>query len=134
MAGLSNYWARAAEDSIGPDYFCALDRELHMVPVATGVLPVPDSLRADAVWEPTEEKVGAKLGEAGDWQGVKRIFSGLATTYPDTARFAFDLGIALDHLGDTTAATPWLDRADSLVGAPPRHGRNFMARFVPAAP
>jgi len=130
MAGLSNYWARTAEDSIGPDYFCALDRELHMVPVATGVLPVPDSLRKDAVWEPTEEKVGAELGQARDWRGVMRIFSGLATSYPDTARFAFDLGIALDSLGETEAAKPWLDRADSLVGAPPNRGRGFMARFI----
>ena len=132
MAGLSNYWARTAEDSLGPDYFCALDREMHMVPVATGVFPVPDSLRRDAVWEPTEELVGAKLGEAGDWPAAMKIFRGLATTYPDTARLAFDLGIALDRLGDTTAAGPWLDRADSLVGAPPSRGRGFMARYIPS--
>jgi hypothetical protein len=45
-----------------------------------------------------------------------------------TAPILFDLGVAYDSLGAAARATIWLDRADSLVGAPPSRGRGFFGR------
>ena len=118
LAGLTQYWARTAADSLGPDHFCVLERDFKLLPLAIGSASVPDSLRSDPVWSATEENVGAMLALGGNWHRARDIFSRLATTYPDTARDAYDLGVALDSLGDPAGARAWYQRADSIIGAP----------------
>ena len=128
LAGLSKFWTRSAAEPPGPDYFYVLDRDIRLFPVATGPLTVPDSMRTSSEWQGTEEQVAALLAGSGDWRRARESFARLAHAYPDTARYAFDLGVAYDSLGAAARATIWLDRADSLVGAPPSRGRGFFGR------
>ena len=129
MVGLSEYWRRGAGEITGPDYFYVLDREQRMYPLGTGTIPVPDSLRTLSEWVSTEEIVGATLAQVGDWERARDIFARLALTFPREARAAFNLGVAHKQLGDSVRAMSWLNRADSLVGAPPSGGRGFVAKY-----
>jgi len=128
LAGLSQFWTRPPDAPGGPDRFCVLDRALRLMPLADGAPSAPDSLRENPVWPVTEENVGALLSDAGEHGRAIAVFSRLAALYPDTARYAYDLGVIYDTHGDAERAGHWLDRADSVAGAPPSRGRGFRAR------
>ena len=126
LAGLSQYWKRSPGEPSGPDYFCVMDRDVRLFPLADGSITVPDSISANSVWPVSEEKVGAIVAGAGDLHRAMGIFARLAVTYPDTARYAYDLGVLYDNLGDPARARVWLNRADSIVGVPASRGRGFL--------
>ena len=100
-----------------------------MYPLGPGTSPVPDSLRTLSEWVSTEEKVGATLAQVGDWERARDVFARLALTFPREARAAFNLGVVYRQLGDSARAMSWLNRADSLVGAPPSGGRGVVPEY-----
>ncbi|MEO7868286.1 MAG: hypothetical protein ABIU54_11665, partial [Candidatus Eisenbacteria bacterium] len=119
IVGLSQYWRRGPNETAGEDHFYVLDREQKLYPLATGILLVPDSLRALPEWAGAEEKVGAMFAQASEWERARAIFARLASTYPAEPREAFNLSVVYANLGDADRAELWRRRADSLSAKNP---------------
>lgn len=128
VVGLHDYRPRTAGEAAGPDYFYLISRDdlswLPLEPEGTGV---PESLRRRADWRNEVEKLAARFADSGQWSRARASYARLAIAYPDAPDFAFNLGVSLAREGETGAARAWLDRADSLVGSPPRGGHGYLA-------
>ncbi len=123
----SDYVPRSPDAPQGPDYFFVAEENLFLLPVANGAAPAPDSLRRSERWRIAEEQVAGMFTDGGEWAKAILCFARLGQTWPDTARHAFNLGVAYARSGRTDEAGRWLNRADSLVGSPPRDGRGYLS-------
>jgi len=123
----SEYAPRPSGDR-GPDFFFVATPDLRLLPVADGTGPAPDSLRAEPLWAAAEEHVAHAYTLAGEYAKARDGFARLAATFPSDPRQAFHLGEAWDDLGDHRLGAEWRNRADSLVGSPPRLGAAYLDR------
>lgn len=121
----SEYVRRPANDP-GRDWFFVVTPDVRLLPVADGRMPVPDSLRREPLWPAAEEHLAHTFSLAGEHEKACDGFARLAATFPGDARHAFNFAEALEARGDRQLGTLWRNRADSLVGSPPRHGDAFL--------
>lgn len=123
----SEYEARPAGSPAGEDRFFVVTADLRLLPVAAVPPPVPDSLRRDPLWPQAEEQIAHAFTLAGEHRRALAGFARLVATYPTSARNAFHLAEAYEALGDRARGDQWRNRADSLVGSPPRLGAAYLA-------
>lgn len=120
------YEARRPRTPAGPDYFFVVDDRMRLLPVADGRTPVPDSLRRAELWPVAEEQIAHAFTLSHEHARALAAFRRLAETYPDNARAAYNLAEAFDDARDPRRGLEWRNRADSLVGSPPRAGRAYL--------
>jgi hypothetical protein len=120
----SEYTPREAGDA-GRDWFFVLTPDLRLLPVADGRQPVPDSLAREPLWALAEEQMARDFMLAGQNARALTALERLAATHPADPRFTFNLAEAYEEAGDHRRSEQWLDRADSLVGSPPRRGDGY---------
>ena len=113
-------------DQPGRDWFFVVTKDVRLLPVADGRVPVPDSLRQDPLWSAAEEHVAHAFSLSGEHAKARDGFARLAATFPEDPRHAFHLAEAWEALGDEHRGTVWRNRADSLVGSPPRLGNGYL--------
>ncbi len=125
----SDYLPRTAADPAGPDHFYVLKGDTLLLPLAGTPGCEEPGLRGEPLWRIAEEQVASLLADHGEWPRAAGGFARLQSAWPDTARHAFNLGVALARLGRGDEAARWLDRSDSLAGSPPSAGRGYLSRF-----
>jgi hypothetical protein len=125
----SDYVPRTAADSLGPDHFYVVSGDTLLLPLAGTPGCDDPALRKQPLWRIAEEQITNQFADHEEWQRAMNGYARLEAAWPDTARHAFNLGVAWARLGREDMAERWLDRADSLAGSPPRAGRGYLARF-----